>query len=333
MTSWTERYLATALRSIPEPKRADVERELRSSIDDAVEERVGGGEDRVAAERAVLEGLGDPTRLAAGYSGRPSFLIGPELFPIYRRLVPRLLAIIVPISATALAALSIIAGGDVYDGITAAIGAVIETTFSILFFTTFTFVFIERADAAREARAGLVASTGKWTVERLPASPAVRISANETIGEVVTILLMIGGLLLLNGVAVDAPGGRIPMLDGARTGFWVPALIAVLAMLAVLQIVVYAVGRWTFGLAAAFTVLEVAFALPILVRALTGSIINPAFAAQVGAPTLGHGNGPAMLALAIGTLLITAWEIVTTFLRARRAQGAGPLVGASMPSA
>ena len=79
--------------------------------------------------------------------------------------------------------------------------------------------------------------------------------------------------------------------------------------------------------------LEVAFALPILVLALTGSIINPAFAAQVGARTLGHGNGPAMLALAIGTLLITAWEIVTTFLRARRAQGAGPLVGASMPSA
>jgi hypothetical protein len=51
MNSWTERYLAAALRSIPEPKRADVERELRSSIADAVEERVAAGEDRLAAER------------------------------------------------------------------------------------------------------------------------------------------------------------------------------------------------------------------------------------------------------------------------------------------
>jgi len=35
MISLTERYLAAALRSIPDAQRADVDRELRSSIADA----------------------------------------------------------------------------------------------------------------------------------------------------------------------------------------------------------------------------------------------------------------------------------------------------------
>ena len=72
MTQPTEQYLAAALRGIPEKKRADVERELRSSIADAVEDRVANGEDRDAAEKAVLEGLGDPARLAAGMTGTPA---------------------------------------------------------------------------------------------------------------------------------------------------------------------------------------------------------------------------------------------------------------------
>ena len=80
MTSLTERYLGAALRGIPESQRTDVEGELRSSITDAVEDRVSAGEDRVAAERAVLEGLGNPARLAAEYAGQPLHLIGPELY-------------------------------------------------------------------------------------------------------------------------------------------------------------------------------------------------------------------------------------------------------------
>lgn len=99
------------------------------------------------------------------------------------------------------------------------------------------------------------------------------------------------------------------------------------------SIVVYVVGRWTIGLAAAFTMLRVAFALPIIVLALSGVIVNPAFAEQVGAPNLARGDGAVMLATAVGTMAVTAWEIFTTFRRARRAQGAGPLIGASMPSA
>jgi hypothetical protein len=97
MTSLTERYLAATLRGIPAKQRPDVDRELRSSIADAIEDRVANGEDRAAAETAVLEELGNPTRLAAGMTGRPVYLIGPELFLAYRYILFLLLGIVVPI--------------------------------------------------------------------------------------------------------------------------------------------------------------------------------------------------------------------------------------------
>src|SRR5438093_1573920 len=146
--TWTERYLTAVLRSIPGPKRADVERELRSSIADAVEERVTAGEDAVAAERAVLEGLGDPTQLAGAYTGQPTYLIGPELFPLYRKFVPRLIVILVPIAAIVMLVVKLAGGGDIGDAITAGLSGAISTGINIAFWASLTFVFLEWAGPA-----------------------------------------------------------------------------------------------------------------------------------------------------------------------------------------
>lgn len=67
----TDRYLTAALGGIPGAKRPDVERELRSSIADAIDDRTGAGEDPARAEVEVLEGLGDPAVLSARIAGRP----------------------------------------------------------------------------------------------------------------------------------------------------------------------------------------------------------------------------------------------------------------------
>ena len=151
----------------------------------------------------------------------------------------------------------------------------------------------------------------------------------ETVGEVFTSLLTIGGLLFLRDVAWarDAEGQVISLFDPSLTTFWFPVLIAILASIAVLQVVVYLVGRWTIPLAAGFTALEVAFALPVIVLALNGTLINPAFAAEVGWPPLAERDGIVMLAIAAATTLVTAWEIFDAFRRARRAPRAQPIVG------
>lgn len=324
MTQLTERYLAAALRGIGESERKDVERELRSSVADAVEDRVSAGEDRAAAEKAVLEGLGDPFRLAAGIAGRPLHLIGPDLFVEYRQLLFLLLTIVMPIVGIVQVAVAIGGGDDYIGAVMAGLGGAWTVGLHIFFWVTVTFAVIERVDAVREAKEEITGATGHWTVERLPALPAVRVSAGDTVGEVITTALSIGGILFLNGAVwfTDASGGAIPFFNPAVWGFWMPALIAMLVALAGLQVVIFLSGRWTMPLALAHAALQLAFTVPVVVLTLSGSLINPAFADALDWPPLAHGNGPVMLSLAAVAVLVTAWEIFDGFRRAHRGMAA-----------
>lgn len=327
MTSLTERYLAATLQGIPDGKRADVERELRSSIADAVEDRVGNGEEPRVAEIAVLEGLGNPSRLAAGISGRPLYLIGPELFLVYRRILVLLLSIVVPIVAAVQAAVELGGGGSYADAVAAAIGGAISVAIQVGFWVTLGFALLERVDAAtwekdemKEIRAELRIAK-PWTVESLPDVPASgRAKVGETVGEIVSLALTIGGLLVVRGISSFADAGEagVPLLQAEVATFWIPVLIALTAALIGFQIVKFWVGGWTTRLAVAHAVLQVGFAAPFVVLALTGSIINPDFAAEIGWPPLADGRGPVMLAIGIGTILISGWEVVTGFRHARR---------------
>ena len=329
MTPLTERYLAAALRGIPEAQRADVERELRSSIADAIEDRTSAGEEHADAEKAVLEGLGDPTRLAAGITGRPLYLIGPDLFVQYRRLLVMLLSVVMPIVGVVQVAVQVSGGEDWIGAIVAGVAAAWTVGLHIFFWVTMTFAFVERVDAAKDAREEIAKAADRWTVDRLPALPSGRITAGELVGELVSSFLSIGGILFLTGAAwfTNAAGEVIPVFNPETWGFWMPVLIGVLVLLAVLQVVIFLVGRWTTPLAVVHAVLQLAFALPVIALALTGTLINPAFADALGWPPLADGDGPAMLALAAGTFLVTGWYIYDGFRRARRADAGAAALG------
>ena len=73
-----DRYLYAVTRRLPENMRADVERELRSNIEDMMPQ--GAGEAQV---EEVLTKLGSPARLALRYNPKPRFLVLPELFDDY----------------------------------------------------------------------------------------------------------------------------------------------------------------------------------------------------------------------------------------------------------
>jgi hypothetical protein len=323
MTSLTERYLAATLRSIPEKQRPDVERELRSSIADAVEDRVGSGEDRAGAETAVLEELGNPTRLAAGMTGQPMYLIGPELFLVYRHLLFLLLGIVVPIVGVVEAAVEINGGAGIGPALLAGIGGALTVGVHVAFWVTLAFAIVERVDPATRKSTELKELTQPWTVESLPDLPSSgAVGVGETVGEIVTLGISIGGLLYLRDWSwvSDASGEPIPLFDPALWDFWFPALVAVLALTAVFHIVKLVVGRWTFGLAIVHAVLLTAFAVPFAALALNGALINPAFAEAVGWAQLAEGDGVAMLAVAAATILINGWEAIDGFRKARRPQ-------------
>jgi hypothetical protein len=323
MTSLTERYLAATLRGIPEKQRPDVDRELRSSIADAVEDRVANGEDRVAAETAVLEELGNPTRLAAGMTGRPMYLIGPELFVAYRYILFLLLGIVVPIVGVVQALVEINGGAGIGPALLTGLFGALTVGVHVAFWVTLSFAVVERLDPAARKDADLDDLNKPWTVEHLPELPTSgAVGVGETVGEIVTLGISIGGLLYLRDWSwvSDANGEPIPPFDPTLWDFWFPALITVLALTAVFHIVKLMVGRWTVGLAIVHTLLLAAFAVPFAVLALDGALINPAFAEAVGWPALAEGDGVAMVVAAGASIIISGWEAVSGFRRARRPQ-------------
>lgn len=328
-SSLTERYLDAALRGVPAKQRDDVARELRSSVAEAVEDRVAAGEDPVAAETSVLEDLGDPTRFAAGITGRPLHLIGPDLFVEYRRLLTMLLSISLPIVGLVQLGVALSKGDDFIGAIIAGLGGAWMVGIHIFFWVTATFAAFERFDAMRDARDEITGAAASWTVDRLPPLERDRVSAGETVGEVVTILITLGGLLFVNGVLrlTDASGAVIPFLNPDLPSWWVPFLVGALLVLAGISVVVFFVGRWTVPLAIACAVADLAFAIPLIAVSLAGFLVNPAFAEAIGWPPLADGNGVAMISLALTIGAVTTWEIVGAFRRALRART--PAAGAA----
>ena len=84
-----ERYIQDVARRLPRGLRADVERELRSSLHDELDARLANAGDRVESttpdEHVVdlLRKFGPPAQLAASYRPGPGFLVGPELYPAF----------------------------------------------------------------------------------------------------------------------------------------------------------------------------------------------------------------------------------------------------------
>ena len=92
-TTLTDRYVHAATRWLPGRTRTEVAAELRERIADTV----AANGDTPSAERAALEELGDPLRVAVDYTGREPTLIGPRLFFPWLRLTVILVAIVAPI--------------------------------------------------------------------------------------------------------------------------------------------------------------------------------------------------------------------------------------------
>src|SRR5687767_9095918 len=99
--SLIDRYIAEVGRHLPEKDRADIEAEIRSMLEDMLEERsqqTGKSvDDKVIVE--VLEQLGNPQLLASKYAPPKRYLIGPGWYEVYIKTLQRVLFTALPIFA------------------------------------------------------------------------------------------------------------------------------------------------------------------------------------------------------------------------------------------
>ncbi|HEY6634757.1 MAG TPA: hypothetical protein VI141_04000, partial [Acidimicrobiia bacterium] len=282
------------------------------AIDDAVEAKSVSGTTAREVEREVLTELGDPDRLASGYVGRPAFLIGPEHFFAYKRLLTVLLVTVVPIVAVVIAVVQAISGADIGSVLGQTFGLVINLVVHIVFWTTLVFALIERSDEKTVEM--------DWTLDQLPSMPvAGSIRFGETVATVVVLVLAMAALLVSRTVSpvATAAGDPIPFFDPDLWSFWFPFLLAVLALEIVFEVVKYRVGHWTWALASVNLALNVLFAVPAIYLLTSEQLFNPEFFAEIGwqEPEAG---GSIVVITVVSIIGVVVWDVIDGFRKARR---------------
>lgn len=302
----TDRYIHAVTRTLVPAQRDDVARELRASIEDQTAARRDAGQD---AERAVLEDLGDPERLAAGFADRPLHLIGPRYYLAWKRLLIVLLWI-VPVSSAFGVAIGQIVSGASAAGI---IGVVASTTLTVAvhvaFWTTLVFVVLERS--------GATDVFSPWTVDRLPDVPEDDDRLGDLIGSVVCVLLLAGAVVwdLTLGFV---PGRQVSFLESGLWPVRLGMLAVVVALSLLLQVAVWAQGAWRVWSATTNAVLALAAGGILVYAHAEVGLINPAFFDAVAGESAAEVAQVLDVIAWFAIVILPVWTAIDGFWKMRR---------------
>ncbi|MET7968076.1 permease prefix domain 1-containing protein [Micromonospora sp. NPDC005305] len=313
MSSLTDRYLAATLRTVPAARRAEIETELRGSIEDMIDGRRADGRDADTAEREVLTELGNPAQLAARYADRRLQLIGPTYYLAWERLMKLLLSFVPATVGIIVGLLEATDGENPGGAVGAGIATALEVAVQIAFWVTLAFAVLERTNTSLNLPA--------WSVDQLP-----EVQTNRQI-TLVDVTAAIGWLVLViaylpiqhfHSFVPNGADGNLPILDPALWSFWLPFLIAVLVASVGLEIAKYRAGRWTWPLVAVNAVLDLAFAVPVIWLMSTDRLLNPDFVDRF--EWLGREENLNTVATIVvaGTVLVIVWDVVESAIKAYR---------------
>ena len=245
-----DKYVTEIGKRLPRRNRADIETEIKSTLQDMLDERsarLGKPVDE-AMTSDLLKEYGSPAKVAASYRPTP-YLIGPRLFPTFELVLRIVIAVLVGVSLLGLVVsfASHSSGPDfiqvlgnwavqLFGGLIAAFGNIVLV-----------FAILERVLPASKIEAE---TAENWDPAELEAEPdPVVVKPSEPI---FTILFTVIGLVILNiypdlvgiGFVQDGRWISVPMLS--RTFFTYLPWINLLGVLQIaLNLVLLRMGRWT----------------------------------------------------------------------------------------
>jgi hypothetical protein len=317
-TSLAERYVHAVTSRLPEEQRADVADELRASIADRVESLLEErpGLDPALAEHEALVELGEPTALAAEYTGRRLQLLGPEVYPAWERTLRGILLVAVPVSTLAFAIVQVATGESPGDVLGSAVWMALTLVVHIAFWTTLVFVLVERGGGGSGVRESLDVD---WSPEQLPAARRRRGSLTDLVATL-TFLALFAALLVWQQVRppLSLDGDDVPVLDPDLWSFWLPLVLVLLVVEAGFEVVKYLTGGWTRDLAIANVVLGALFAAPFVYLGWTEQLLAPRAVDAIRAEWDGFSPGTAHAVVVVVALGVWLWDAVEGVVGARR---------------
>jgi len=149
-----DKYVVEVGKHLPRKNRADIEAEIRSTLEDMLDERTqGAGPADEATIFQVLKEYGAPREVAAKYKTHP-YLVGPRLFPIFEMVLRIVVAVVIGASLIGLT-LDLLQTGLTGPEVVSALGKWLGGLFTglIAAFGNIVLIFaiIERTKAANDA--------------------------------------------------------------------------------------------------------------------------------------------------------------------------------------
>ncbi len=273
-----ERYVREVARRLPAKQRADVVRELRSTLLDALEDRFGPAPTWTHAA-ILLREYGPPKKVAASYRPEDRYLIGPEWFPAFSLVVRIVLAALsgALVLASALALVTRPAGeiGGILLGL---VEGLVDGGLIAFAIVVGVFHLLQRTE-----KPPVEFGEGWDPAELPPATECDAVGRGEAIAGVVVPPIFLGLLYLFRDViGVPVPGGGPPLLNDVFLVHlpWLAA--SALAGMAVHAVLVWR-HRWGWATRAANLAADL-FALWVLSRIALDVAAERAALAAAGMP-------------------------------------------------
>lgn len=270
-TTLIDRYIDTAMRTVPERQRTDLAAELRERITDELEARVAAGERRDDVERAVLTELGDPELLAAAYTDRPLRLIGPRYYLDWWRLLKVLWIITLPCTAFGLTLGQVTTGADFGELVGSVVVALISVFVHIGFWTTLLFVIIEHtSEQAPETHT-------QWTPDLLPPIRENTAGTPELIANIVYVVVASGALIWDSFIGFTPGRPGLSLLDPSLWPWWIGGALLILVLHLLRAIGTHVKGHWDDRAAINNTIITLMVVAAVLLLLTQGQLLNPEF--------------------------------------------------------
>ena len=322
--SLIERYIAEVGRHLPEKNRADIEAEIRSTLEDMIEERARqtGKPVTEGVVAVALEQLGDPRLLAQKYSPAKHYLIGPDWYEPYIETLKRVLATALPVVASVTIFIALARNPiNFVDAAGQAFGRVIDVAIGILFWVTVAFIIVEHTDTNPNELGS--AKPGAWTVSQLPKLPKKRqISIAETLANIV---FLTGFTVWIILPLVRSQGNDyVPFLNPDLWQLWLPVFFVLVVLTLIHEVFKLIIGNWTQPLMITNVILCLISIAYIIALVTTQDVFNPAFLATLSDNVVGklrdsarwaHWSVNISAAVIIG---IYVWDIVNSIILSRR---------------
>ena len=254
MTDLVERYVHQVGRYLPPKERAEIEAELRSQIQDQLDDRYAGSPSQ-ADVASVLAEFGHPYQIATSYSS-DKYLVGPMLYP-YLMMVLRYVLLLVPATVVFLN----IFGALISPQQNSLFGWLVETVFAavqatlmfsavvVLFFALIqhSYLKIDEKEVVFNPLE-LPEVDDPFVVDRFEAVSGIAIGTFVLL--IFFYFLSVGGLTLRFNL--NDPGEVIPVPI-----HWLILLVVTVMSEIFIHLLILRRKRWSVGLWTAETVLEV----------------------------------------------------------------------------